>query len=66
MRWAERQRHAFIAERLAVTGSIRRKDLIEKFEISVPQASVDFRRYREAHPEMAYDPSRKCYVVHGQ
>ncbi len=46
-------------------GTVNRRDLIRKFGISQPQASVDLRRFDEAHPgAMRYDKSRKSYVPH--
>lgn len=65
MRWAQRQRSAFIGERLLSNGAVNRSDLVRKFGVSVPQASVDLRRFDEAHPgAMRYDKSRKAYVPH--
>lgn len=63
MRWAQRQRLAFIGERLLSGGAVNRRDLIGKFGISAPQAAVDFRCFAEAHPgAMKYDNKRKAYV----
>lgn len=63
MRWAQRQRLAFIGERLLSNGTVNRADLILAFGISAPQAAVDFRRFGEAHPgAMKYDNRRKAYV----
>lgn len=65
MRWAQRQRVAFIGERLMTAGAVNRGDLVRKFGVSVPQASVDFRRFHELHPGAArYDATRKTYVPH--
>lgn len=63
MRWAQQQRMAFIDECLLSKAAVNRRDLIDKFGISAPQAATDFRRFNEAHPGvMKYDASRKAYV----
>lgn len=63
MRWAKRQRIAFIGECLHANGAVNRKDVMAKFGVSAPQAASDFRTFEEAHPgAMKYDPTRKAYV----
>lgn len=63
MRWAQQHRLAFIGHRLLASGTVNRRDLMRKFGISQPQASVDLRRFDEAHPgAMRYDKTRKTYV----
>lgn len=65
MRWAEQQRLAFIGERLLAGTTVNRKDIMEKFSVSTPQASLDLRHFDERHPgAMKYDNRRKCYVPH--
>lgn len=45
-------------------GEINRADISRAFGVSTPQASADLARYREINPNrIAYDPSRKCYVL---
>jgi hypothetical protein len=43
-------------------GEIQRRDICENFDLSVPQASLDLRRYMQLHPgRIAYDRSAKVY-----
>lgn len=64
MRWAQEQRLNFIAERLVLDGFINRSDLVCKFRISTPQASIDIREFKRQHPDaIVYDASLKRYVV---
>lgn len=64
MRWAEKQRLAFIGRRLRAGETVNRADIIHKFGVSVPQASTDIRRFKEAHPgAMKYDLTLKTYVA---
>lgn len=46
-------------------GQVNRKDLIEHFGISSPQAAIDLREYLErvSEPKPRYDTVRKCYVA---
>ena len=46
-------------------GQVNRKNLIERFGISSPQAAIDLREYLErvADPKPRYDTVRKCYVA---
>lgn len=63
MRWSTKQRMNFIAERLHVVGKIIRRDIMERFEVSAPQASADFRTFEREHPgAMRYDMYAKGYV----
>ena len=63
MRWAEKQRLAFIGRRLLAGETVNRADIVAKFKVSVPQASTDIRHFKEAHPgAMKYDMTRKTYV----
>lgn len=62
MSWAADQRQAFIAETLARLGHINRRDLMDKFTISTPQASLDFQRFLRENPgAMQYDRRAKTY-----
>lgn len=64
MRWSVEHRLEFIDFRLYWEGRINRKDLIEFFNISVPQASSDLRAYQEKAPNnIEYDKSRKYYFA---
>jgi predicted DNA-binding transcriptional regulator YafY len=63
LRWGVEKRLEFIEFRLFWEGSINRSDLVDQFEVSVPQASNDLSRYDELAPgNMAYDKSEKRYV----
>lgn len=60
--WSTEARLQFIEFRLYWEGRINRGDLTEHFGISVPQASLDLRRYVELAPEnVRYDTRRKAY-----
>ena len=64
MRWSIERRLEFIDFRLYWEGRINRKDLIEFFGISVPQASADLSKYQEKAPNnMGYDKSGKFYFA---
>lgn len=64
MRWAERRRIEFIGYRLRNGETVNRADIIQKFGVSIPQASMDIRRFKEAHPgAMKYDLTRKTYMA---
>lgn len=61
--WFEQHRQAWIAEMLMIYGFINREHLMRKFQLSMPQASLDLQRFIRAHPTgIAYDTSRKCYI----
>lgn len=62
--WGKAARLQFIEFRLYWEGRINRGDLVEHFEISVPQASLDLRSYLELAPgNMDYDKQRKAYFA---
>ena len=64
LRWGVEQRLEFIETTLYCQGTINRGDLMARFGISVPQASADIKKYREAAPDnMAYDGQLKRYVA---
>lgn len=64
MRWSMERRLEFVDFRLYWEGRINRKDLIDHFGISVPQASADLRKYQEKAPEnIEYDKSKKYYYA---
>lgn len=59
MRWAQKQRMQWIAERQE---PLRRKDLMEHFEISLPQASKDIQQFLKLYPNTwEYNLSKKQY-----
>jgi hypothetical protein len=62
-RRGQEQRLEFIEFRLFWDGGVNRSDLIERFGVSVPQASNDLTAYRQTAPDnVAYDLSLKRYV----
>lgn len=63
LRWSQQRRLKFIDFRLRWEGRINRNDLVEFFDISMPQASADLARYTEAAPDnMEYDRSAKAFL----
>lgn len=58
-------RLVYLDQCLTWRGQVNRKDLIERFGISSPQAAIDFREYldRVADPKPRYDAVRKCYLA---
>ncbi|MBF0159227.1 MAG: WYL domain-containing protein [Magnetococcales bacterium] len=64
LRWGVERRMEFIEFRLYWEGRINRKDLIDKFGVSIPQASADLTRYLEIAPgNMVYDTRLKFYFA---
>jgi hypothetical protein len=64
LRWSQKQRLEFIEFRLQWEGRVNRSDLINFFDISVPQASLDLAKYRELAPNNAvYDATEKTYIA---
>ena len=63
-RWGQEKRLEFIEFRLQWEGRVNRSDLVDYFSISVPQASIDFARYRELAPNNAiYDVVQRAYLA---
>ncbi|CAL8974498.1 hypothetical protein RHODGE_RHODGE_03306 [Rhodoplanes serenus] len=63
MSWAEEVRLDFIDLLLLARGRVVRTDLVERFGISMSQASGDIRSFIQQYPDaMLYDRSAKCYV----
>lgn len=63
LRWGVEQKLQFIEFRLFWEGHVNRSDLIDKFGVSVNQASSDLNRYIALAPDnMIYDKSGKTYV----
>jgi hypothetical protein len=66
LRWNVERRLAFLEQRLFWEGRVNRADLIERFGISINQASGDLTRYQTLAPDnLVYDKSRKTYVAGG-
>lgn len=64
LRWGPEQRLEFIEFRLFWDGWINRSDLVERFGVSIPQASNDLTQYREIAPgNLHYDSSAKRYLA---
>jgi len=64
VRWGQQRRLEFIEFRLLWEGRVNRSDLMNFFGISVPQASLDFAKYRELAPANAvYDGTQKAYLA---
>jgi hypothetical protein len=68
MRYFAEQRMAFIEQTLNMVGFINRSDLVKKFQISLPQAAIDFKNYqglqrKRRYPKMVYNLSAKRYEV---
>ena len=64
MKWGVKQRLEFIEYRLYWEGSINRKDLVNAFGVSVPQASADIKMYKQNAPgNIYYDKSIRQYLV---
>src|SRR5262245_13583361 len=62
--WSVEQRQAFIEERLFWLGEVNRTNLMNRFGVSMSQASGDIARYLAlAPPGVAYDKSAKRYVA---
>jgi hypothetical protein len=64
LKWGVERRLEFIEFRLFWEGGVNRSDIIETFDVSVPQASKDLTLYQERAPLNAvYDKSAKRYVA---
>lgn len=60
--WSALQRLQFIEFRLLWEGHVNRRDLIDAFGISVPQATLDLKEYLERAPgNMDYDKRQRHY-----
>ncbi len=67
LKWGVERRLEFIEFRLYWEGGVNRADIIEMFDVSVPQASKDLTLYQERAPLNAiYDKSAKRYVASDQ
>lgn len=64
MRWGVEKRLEFIEFRLFWEGGINRADIMERFGVSVPQASKDLSLYEEQAPgNLFYDKREKRYFA---
>ncbi len=64
LKWGVERRLEFIEFRLFWEGGVNRSDIIDMFDVSVPQASKDLTLYQERAPHNAiYDKSIKRYVA---
>ena len=62
--WGAEQRLEFIEFQLCWEGGVNRADIVRRFGVSVPQASMDLAAYREAAPHnLVYDSTAKRYVA---
>lgn len=62
--WSARQRLEFIEFRLFWDGEINRQEIVDRFSISIPQASADVGAYRTLAPEnIEYSTTKKRYVA---
>lgn len=67
LKWGVERRLEFIEFRLFWEGGVNRSDIIEMFDVSVPQASKDLTLYQERAPHNAiYDKSAKRYIASAQ
>jgi hypothetical protein len=63
-RWSVTQRLEFIENTLYWRGRINRSDLVNQYQISLPQASGDLQKYLEiAEDGVSYDSSAKAYTA---
>lgn len=61
--WSAEERLRFVEAAAFWDGRINRGDLIGAFGISVPQATIDLKRYQEVAPgNLRYDPREKSYL----
>ncbi|MFG6638133.1 WYL domain-containing protein [Sulfitobacter sp. 1A12126] len=61
---SQRKRYEFIEFQLMWSGTVGRKILTEKFEISPQQATLDLTSYLDLEPKnMAYDPRQRTYIA---
>lgn len=66
-KWFMDHRQSYIAAMLRTYGQVNRTQLMEKFGISLPQASTDIQRFIRENPEaIIYDGKAKAYVVNAE
>lgn len=63
-RWFKTHRMEWIAESLRVYGFINREHIMTKFDISMPQASIDLTEFQKLHPDaIEYDLKQRRYTL---
>ena len=63
-KWSLERRLQFIDFRLRWEGRLNRRDLIDYFAVSMPQASMDISKYTELAPDnLTYDLSSRSYLA---
>lgn len=64
IRWGAERRQEYIEFRVFWSGSVNRSDLMDRFGVSTPQASVDLSNYQQFAPgNLVYDSSKKTYLA---
>lgn len=64
LRHGARARLRFLDERAFWEGRVNRSDLMERFGVSVPQATTDLAKYQELAPgNLVYDRQAKAYLT---
>ena len=64
MRWFENYRLEWMKEMLEIYGFINREHLMKKFDISLPQTTLDFNKFKERYPDfMVYNVRSKRYEI---
>jgi len=64
LKWGVERRLEFIEFRLFWEGGVNRSDIMDMFDVSMPQASKDLTLYQERAPNnVIYDKSAKRYVA---
>lgn len=62
--WFQKHRQEYIAACLRTFGQVNRTWIMDRFELSAPQASLDLTAFMAANPNaMHYDGRVKAYVV---
>lgn len=62
MKWFARQRIAWIAAEVERRGFINRGHIVNQFDVSLQQASLDLRVFMQLYPDaIIYDKSNKEY-----
>ena len=63
-KWFLNQRMNYITQHLQKFGEINRKDIMEKFDVSVSVSSYDLKNYQNKNPDvMTYDKNKKKYIL---
>lgn len=64
LRWQVKQRMTFIRSVIINQKRINRRDLMDQFGVSTPQASKDFQQFKELYPKvLEYDFKEKYYTL---